>query len=211
MDSCPKFRTQPKQVMTSEPYASANRVFWIVDNGSSHHGWRSIQRMEQAWPTATLVPTRPRLLAEPNRNLLLHPATQSHHTRRLHRPRPPHRTHPRVPTPLQPDRDPVRLALHPHRPQQLPPPHRLRRITPDELQRRPLVAILEEMTMLDATLHGTTALLVYDDLESAQDYLVRVFGLTPGLCNETTTATLSGLFWRAMVTAWDRVWAPSLR
>ncbi len=74
-----------------------------------------------------------------------------------------------------------------------------------------LVAILEEMTMLDATLHGTTALLVYDDLESAQDYLVRVFGLTPGLCNETTTATLSGLFWRAMVTAWDRVWAPSLR
>ena len=55
MDHCPKFRTQPKQVMTSEPYASANRVFWIVDNGSSHHGWRSIQRMEQAWPTATLV------------------------------------------------------------------------------------------------------------------------------------------------------------
>ena len=44
-----------EQVMTSEPYASARRVFWIVDNGSSHHGWRSIQRMEQAWPTATLV------------------------------------------------------------------------------------------------------------------------------------------------------------
>ncbi|HEY5786002.1 MAG TPA: hypothetical protein VIT65_14620 [Microlunatus sp.] len=34
--------------------------------------------------------------------------------------------------------------------------------------------------MLDSTLHGTAALLVYDDLESAQDYLVRVFGLTPG-------------------------------
>jgi len=43
------------QVMTTEPYASANRVFWVVDNGSSHHGWRSIQRMEQAWPNATLV------------------------------------------------------------------------------------------------------------------------------------------------------------
>ena len=27
-----------EQVMTSEPYASADRVFWIVDNGSSHHG-----------------------------------------------------------------------------------------------------------------------------------------------------------------------------
>lgn len=44
-----------EQVMTSEPYASADRVFWIVDNGSSHHGWRSVLRMEQAWPTATLV------------------------------------------------------------------------------------------------------------------------------------------------------------
>jgi transposase len=42
-------------VMTTEPYASANRVFWVVDNGSSHNGWRSVERMEQAWPTATLV------------------------------------------------------------------------------------------------------------------------------------------------------------
>jgi transposase len=43
------------QVMTSEPYASADRVFWVVDNGSSHHGWRSMMRMEQNWPSATLV------------------------------------------------------------------------------------------------------------------------------------------------------------
>jgi transposase len=43
------------QVMTSEPYASADRVFWVVDNGSSHHGWRSMMRMEQDWPSATLV------------------------------------------------------------------------------------------------------------------------------------------------------------
>ena len=27
-----------EQVMTAEPYASAERVFWIVDNGSSHRG-----------------------------------------------------------------------------------------------------------------------------------------------------------------------------
>src|SRR4051794_4123307 len=26
------------KVMTSEPYASARRVFWVVDNGSSHAG-----------------------------------------------------------------------------------------------------------------------------------------------------------------------------
>jgi len=44
-----------EHVMTTEPYASAQRVFWIVDNGSSHHGWRSVERMKQAWPTATLV------------------------------------------------------------------------------------------------------------------------------------------------------------
>lgn len=42
-------------VMSTEPYASAKRVFWVVDNGSSHNGQASIERMKQAWPTATLV------------------------------------------------------------------------------------------------------------------------------------------------------------
>jgi MerR family transcriptional regulator, thiopeptide resistance regulator len=39
---------------------------------------------------------------------------------------------------------------------------------------------LEEMTMLDSTVHSTTALLVYDDLTAAHEYLIRVFGLTAG-------------------------------
>jgi hypothetical protein len=43
------------QVMSTEPYASARRVFWVVDNGSSHAGQRSIDRMGQAWPNAQLV------------------------------------------------------------------------------------------------------------------------------------------------------------
>lgn len=43
------------KVMTTEPYASARRVFWIVDNGSSHAGQASIDRMTTAWPTAELV------------------------------------------------------------------------------------------------------------------------------------------------------------
>jgi transposase len=43
------------EVITTEPYASARRVFWVVDNGSSHNGARSIARMHTAWPTATLV------------------------------------------------------------------------------------------------------------------------------------------------------------
>jgi transposase len=46
-----------EQVMTTEPYASADRVFWIVDNGSSHRGQASIDRMTKAWPTAHLVHT----------------------------------------------------------------------------------------------------------------------------------------------------------
>jgi hypothetical protein len=44
-----------QHVMTSEPYASARRVFWVVDNGSSHNGAISITRMHDAWPTAQLV------------------------------------------------------------------------------------------------------------------------------------------------------------
>jgi transposase len=44
-----------EQVMTSPPYASADRVFWIVDNGSSHRGQAAIDRMCQAWPNAHMV------------------------------------------------------------------------------------------------------------------------------------------------------------
>jgi transposase len=44
-----------EQVMTSEPYASAARVFWIVDNGSSHQGPHAVLRMQATWPTAQLV------------------------------------------------------------------------------------------------------------------------------------------------------------
>jgi len=43
------------QVMTTEPYASAHRVFWVVDNGSSHNGARSVQQMSEAFPNATLI------------------------------------------------------------------------------------------------------------------------------------------------------------
>ncbi|MFD9322406.1 hypothetical protein ACFWDQ_32970 [Streptomyces sp. NPDC060053] len=33
------------QLMAQEPYASATRVFWIVDNGSSHRGKKAIYRL----------------------------------------------------------------------------------------------------------------------------------------------------------------------
>ncbi|WP_020502379.1 IS630 family transposase, partial [Sciscionella marina] len=44
-----------KQVMTTEPYASARRVFWIVDNGASHRNWAAAARMNDAWPNAHMV------------------------------------------------------------------------------------------------------------------------------------------------------------
>lgn len=45
------------QVMDQEPYCSAKRVFWIVDNGSSHRGDISIRRLNQAYPNTILVHT----------------------------------------------------------------------------------------------------------------------------------------------------------
>lgn len=39
------------QVMNTEPYASARRVFWVVDNGSSHRGQASVERLESAYTT----------------------------------------------------------------------------------------------------------------------------------------------------------------
>jgi hypothetical protein len=43
------------QVMTKEPYASAKRVFWVLDNGSDHRGQKSIKRLQGRWPTLILV------------------------------------------------------------------------------------------------------------------------------------------------------------
>lgn len=44
-----------EQVMTIEPYASARRVFWVVDNGSSHRGQVACDRLTERWPNAQLV------------------------------------------------------------------------------------------------------------------------------------------------------------
>ena len=41
--------------MTQEPYTSAKRVFWVVDNGSSHAGRASIDRLEGAWENLRLI------------------------------------------------------------------------------------------------------------------------------------------------------------
>lgn len=51
------FMALVEQVMTTEPYASARRVFWIVDNGSSHRGQAAIDRLSRRFPNAVMVHT----------------------------------------------------------------------------------------------------------------------------------------------------------
>jgi transposase len=45
------------QVMTMEPYRSAPRVFWVVDNGSSHRGKKAARRLQARYPNLILVHT----------------------------------------------------------------------------------------------------------------------------------------------------------
>ena len=57
------------QVMTQEPYASAERASWIVDNGSTHRSQAAIDRLAKHFPNAVMVRIpRPRLMDEPNRD-----------------------------------------------------------------------------------------------------------------------------------------------
>ena len=43
--------------MQQEPYCSANRVFWVTDNGSSHRGQTSVDRLTKWYPNAIQVHT----------------------------------------------------------------------------------------------------------------------------------------------------------
>jgi hypothetical protein len=45
------------QVMRQEPYRSAARVFWIMDNGSSHRGAPCAARLADRWPRIIPVHT----------------------------------------------------------------------------------------------------------------------------------------------------------
>lgn len=51
------FMNLVEQVMTQEPNASAKRVFWVVDNGSSHRGQAAIDRLPNRFPDAVMVHT----------------------------------------------------------------------------------------------------------------------------------------------------------
>ncbi len=45
------------EVMRQEPYRSATRVFWIMDNCSAHRGQRAADRLRSKWPSVVLVHT----------------------------------------------------------------------------------------------------------------------------------------------------------
>lgn len=51
------FTNLVEHVMTQQPYASAERVFWVVDNGSSHRGQAAIDRLAEQFPNAIMVHT----------------------------------------------------------------------------------------------------------------------------------------------------------
>jgi len=43
------------QVMHQSPYREARRVFWIVDNGSSHRGQKAVNRLKNRYKNIVLV------------------------------------------------------------------------------------------------------------------------------------------------------------
>ena len=49
------FTALVEPVMTQEPYASADRVFWVVDNGSSPRGQKAVDRLAERFPNAVMV------------------------------------------------------------------------------------------------------------------------------------------------------------
>jgi DDE superfamily endonuclease len=112
------------QVMNQAPYDTARRVFWVMDNGSSHRGQASVRRLTQAHPR--LVPVHgpgPRELAQPDRNLLLNRATQGVDAERLPQLGGSSRTADKLRALLREHRAAIRVEVHPRRPQCLDRAH----------------------------------------------------------------------------------------
>lgn len=141
------------QVMEQEPYRSARRVFWVVDNGSSHRGQRAVERLAARWPRRpelVLVHLpHPRQLAQPGRDLLLRRPAQGAPAERLRRPRRARRSPARLRAPLRADRHALRVDLHQARPRPAPGEGRgpARRTTPGRMTRTaPYVCELSSQT-----------------------------------------------------------------
>ncbi|MCL5059593.1 MAG: transposase [Candidatus Thermoplasmatota archaeon] len=100
------------QVMSQPPYNTARRVFWVMDNGSSHRGEASVRRLTQAHPR--VVPVHgPRELAQPDRNLFLDRPAQGTHAQRLPLPGGGRRAAGELRALLREHRPPIRVEVHP--------------------------------------------------------------------------------------------------
>lgn len=111
------FMNLVSQVMSQEPYASAKRVFWVVDKrllAPGEEGRRPAdrgvsERCARAHP-------RPRLLVEPSGDLLLRRAAQGRDAQRLHRPEAGRGPAPSLRRPLQRHGTAVPVEVHHFRP-----------------------------------------------------------------------------------------------
>ena len=66
------------QILDQEPYSEAERLFLIVDNGSSHRGQASVRAAASEGSAIDRgAYTRPRQLAKPGRDLFLNPPEES--------------------------------------------------------------------------------------------------------------------------------------
>ncbi len=99
--------------MTKEPYRSARRVFWIVDNRSDHRGKASIKRLQKRWRNLILVHLAV-YASWLNQVEIYHAIIQRkvHGPQRLRRHRRGRPNPQPVRAPLQRDRQAVRLDLH---------------------------------------------------------------------------------------------------
>jgi hypothetical protein len=106
-----------EQVMTQEPYASAPRVFWDRRQRllPRRQGVDRAARGHLGEPAAH-PPPLPRLMAQPDRDLLLDPPTQGAHPQGLRLACRARRADHGLPSPLAAGRRAVRLELHPPRP-----------------------------------------------------------------------------------------------
>jgi len=53
----PSGPADPSGPVSQEPYRSPSRVFWIMDNCSSHRGQKAAGRLRSKWPVTVLVHT----------------------------------------------------------------------------------------------------------------------------------------------------------
>ena len=133
-----------EQVMTVEPYCL--RAHRLLDRRQRQLTRRpgehrpASRRLRQPAPDP---PTDPRLLAQPDRALLLDRPTQGAHAQRLRLNRRAHRASPALRRLLPPDREAVRLDLHPRQPR---PPARPNRGAPAPTPARGVTELTDACT-----------------------------------------------------------------